>query len=60
MIDLVTRISISPLRGLMGQDFNPRSKNEFPSFKSWVEVNISNTLKFKPYKPYTGPKMSPD
>ena len=40
MTRLVTRISISSLRGLMGQDFNPRSKIEFPSFKSWVEVKV--------------------
>ena len=40
MIEMVTRISIYSRGVLSGQDGNPRNKNEFPSFKSWVVVSF--------------------
>ena len=40
MIEIVARISICSLGVYMGQDSNPRNKNDFSSFKSWVEVGF--------------------
>ena len=40
MIEIVARISICSLGVYMGQDINPRNKNDFSSFKSWVEVGF--------------------
>ena len=40
MIEMVTRISNYSRGVLSGQEGNTRNKNEFPSFKSWVEVSF--------------------
>ena len=40
-IEMVARISNYSRAGVLsGQEGNPRNKNEFPSFKSWVEVSF--------------------